>query len=223
MYCGSRAGGPRIVFTRNAKCNETYIRGNPNKPMKLIMGWDMNNMYGYCIAQEMPTGIYVQYRRERGFRAEPCTKYMDMYFWMDYVSETEGVHIAHKLNSEMREIRVRNFFCDGFSMCGEQVTVYEYDSCYYHFDCPHCGTRSQPFSSTSASKRGFQERARSRTRLKRRYLESLGISVVTMHECQFKLHNCGVEEVIMEVAESETLDKDESLFWVSFMSTSTTK
>ena len=110
MYCGSRAGGPRIVFTRNAKCNETYIRGNPNKPVKVIMDRDINNMYGYCSAQEMPIGIYVQYRCERVFRAEPHTKCMDMYFWMNYVSETEGVYIAHKLHSEMHEICVRNFF-----------------------------------------------------------------------------------------------------------------
>ena len=182
IYRASSAGGPSIVFHRHAEKDKSLIRNNPLKPVKTIIGWDMNNMYGYAIAQNMPTGVYVQYRKERGFRAEPCTKYMDMYFWMDYVAEKEKIKITHKLNNKMREIKVKNFYCDGFSVSGDQITVYEFDSCYYHFDCPHC---SLPFSGRDST-RAFQVAARKRTRRKRRYLETLGIRVVTMHECQFK-------------------------------------
>ena len=215
IYRASSAGGPSIVFSRHARRDETFIRNNPLKPVKKIIGWDMNNMYGYCIAQDMPTGVFVQYHRVNlnggacQFRADVSTKYMDMYFWMDYVAETENVRITHKLNNKMRETKIKNFYCDGFSVSGEQITVYEYDSCYYHFDCPHCNSPPPPAASQMAATplagdrlqqtfqqqqqqqkqqqlNDFQLRARQRTRDKRNYLESLGIRVITMHECQFK-------------------------------------
>ena len=182
MYRASSAGGPSIVFNRYACRDKSFIRNNPDKPVKSIIGWDMNNMYGYAIAQEMPTSIYIQYHAETGFRAEPCTRYMDQFFWLDYVAETENIHITHKMNNQMKEVRIANLFCDGFSMSNGHLTVYEYDSNRFHFNCPHCPT----ILSENEKTREFQLRARSRTISKRAYLESLGIRVVTMHECYFK-------------------------------------
>ena len=182
IYRASSAGGPSIVFHRYARKDETFIRNNPRKPVKSIIGWDMNNMYGYAIAQEMPTGIYIQYHSESGFRAEPCTRYMDQYFWLDYVAETENITILHKMNNDMKETRIANLFCDGFSMDGDKITVYEYDSNRYHFSCPNCLT----VFSDNEKTRKFQMRARERTQSKKIYLESLGIRVVTMPDCYFK-------------------------------------
>ena len=182
MYRASSAGGPSIVFNRYACKDKSFIRNNPEKPVKSIIGWDMNNMYGYAIAQEMPTSIYIQYHAETGFRAEPCTRYMDQFFWLDYVAETENIHITHKMNNEMKEVRIANLFCDGFSMSNGHLTVYEYDSNRFHFNCPHCKT----VLSENKKTRDFQLRARDRTISKKAYLESLGIEVVTMHECFFK-------------------------------------
>ena len=106
IYRASSAGGPSIVFHRYAKRDETFIRNNPAKPVKSIIGWDMNNMYGYAIAQDMPTGMYIQYHADSGFRAEPCTRYMDQYFWLDYVAETKNITIKHKMNNDMKETRI---------------------------------------------------------------------------------------------------------------------
>lgn len=184
MYRASSAGGPSIVFNRYACKDKTFIRNNPLKPVKSIIGWDMNNMYGYAIAQDMPTSIYIQYHAETGFRAEPCTRYMDQYFWLDYVAETENINITHRMNNEMKEVRIANLFCDGFSMKDGKITVYEYDSNYYHFCCPYCPT----VLSENKKTREFQLRARERTLNKKAYLESLGIEVITMHECEFKRH-----------------------------------
>lgn len=86
------------------------------------------------------------------------------------------------MNNEMKETRIANFFCDGFSISGEKITVYEYDSNRYHFDCPHCPS----ILSANEKTRQFQLKAQERTRAKKAYLQSLGIEVVTMHECQFK-------------------------------------
>lgn len=185
IYRASSAGGPSIVFNRHACKDKTFIRNNPAKPVKSIIGWDMNNMYGYAIAQDMPTSIYIQYHAETGFRSEPCTRYMDQYFWLDHVSEKENIKITHKMNNEMKEVRIANLYCDGFSIdSNNKITVYEYDSNRYHFCCPHCPT----ILSENEKTRNFQLRAKNRTISKKEYLQSLGITVVTMHECFFKKH-----------------------------------
>ncbi|KAG3002847.1 hypothetical protein PC120_g19487 [Phytophthora cactorum] len=48
------AGGPSIIFNRNAKRNETKIRGG--KVCKKIIGYDANVLYLWALGNEMPCG-----------------------------------------------------------------------------------------------------------------------------------------------------------------------
>ena len=171
-------GGPSIIFKREARAGETPIRNNPNVIGQRILGHDANGLYAYCIAQPMPTGCYVDRREENSFRGELCHKYMDMYFWMDWVAEQDNIEIKHKINNDNREVRIGPYPVDGY--CAERRTVYEYQGCWYHF-CEECQTPSQ---NPTTLKR--QEKARGRTQEKIRYLESQGYVVVEMKECFFK-------------------------------------
>ena len=38
-------GGPSIIFNRLHEAGVTYIRNNPNKPCKSILGYDANALY----------------------------------------------------------------------------------------------------------------------------------------------------------------------------------
>lgn len=37
--------GPSIIFHRHAKAEETFIRNNPEKPCKKVVGYDANALY----------------------------------------------------------------------------------------------------------------------------------------------------------------------------------
>ncbi len=51
----SIVGGPSIIFNRYHEANKNYIRGI-NKLCKKIIGYDVNALYLWAIAQQMPTG-----------------------------------------------------------------------------------------------------------------------------------------------------------------------
>lgn len=46
-------GGLSIIFHRYAKATETFIRNNPEKPCKRIVGYDANALYLWALDQEM--------------------------------------------------------------------------------------------------------------------------------------------------------------------------
>ena len=180
-------GGPSIIFKREARAGQTPIRNNPDVIGQRIMGHDANGLYAYCIAQPMPTGCYVDRRAENSFKGELCHKYMDMFFWMDWVAEQENIDIKHKINNN-REVRIGPYLVDGY--CPETRTVYEYQGCWYHF-CDECQAPSQ-----NAKTLKRQEKARRRTQEKRQYLEDQGYTLIEMKECVFKKNIFKHTEVI---------------------------
>ena len=106
-------GGPSIIFHRHHKKDETFIRGNPDKPCKTIEGFDCNALYLWAIGQPMPTGSYVRRHSNHNFKPLIQNKYMDMFHWMDFIAEQDHVAIQHKLNTG-HEKRVGSYFCDGY-------------------------------------------------------------------------------------------------------------
>ena len=42
-------GGPSIIFKRHHKVDETFIRGNRDKPCKRVVGYDANALYLHAI------------------------------------------------------------------------------------------------------------------------------------------------------------------------------
>ena len=47
----------------------------------------------------MPTGPFVLRRLEEQFKPEKKEKFMLAYHWLDWLKESKGIHIQHKLNS----------------------------------------------------------------------------------------------------------------------------
>ena len=169
----SAAGGPSIVFCRYHEKDKTYIRGNPNKTCKKILGQDANALYLNCFRQAFPTGVFVDRKFENRFKAEPSIKYLSMYFWMDRVAERLGVSIQHRLNNNNKEVFVDRYPVDGFDSANK--IVYEFQGCYYH---PHDGCP------LVKDKHRIQKRAQV-TKEKHEQLRKIGYMVVHIQECVF--------------------------------------
>ena len=68
-------GGPSIIFHRHHEVDETFLRGNPDKPCKSIIGYDANALYLYCLTQQMPTGLGIVRRRVNNFKPDKHKDY----------------------------------------------------------------------------------------------------------------------------------------------------
>lgn len=166
-------GGPSIIFTRYHKSGETFIRNNIDKPCGRIVGYDANALYLYCIGQPMPVGYFVIRRESNKFKAEKKTKYYNMYIWMNWLIETHGYKILHKLNNN-REKRIGPFPVDGYDPFTK--TVYQYNGCYYHGHCCHL---NRSMNSNERLKRF------NKTKDCEKYLVDSGYKVQSIWECEF--------------------------------------
>ena len=126
-------GGPSIIFTRDAEVGRTFIRNDPKRPCANIVGWDANALYLDCIDKAMPCGGYVR-RIGPDFKPDSGFSYEDMFHWMDYLIETEDIHILHGRN-HISEVRIGPYLVDGYDPITR--TAYEYNGCYFH-GCSDC-------------------------------------------------------------------------------------
>ena len=133
LYCDFKwnlTGGPSIIFNRHAEVGKTFIRGNPLKPCKRVVGVDANALYLWAIGQAQPTGRCIVRTAERKFRAEIRDKYTAQYDYLDWLAHSQGIHIQHKLNG--KEFKIGPYFVDGY--CSETMTVYEFNGeSYFNF------------------------------------------------------------------------------------------
>ena len=170
-------GGPSIIFTRKHKVNETLIRNDPDKVCQAIRGEDANALYVRALQEPFGTGCFVD-RKGPSFKPEPCTKFMSMYFWMDYLAKKDSISIKHRLNNENKEVRIGPYPVDGF--CEATNTVYEFQGCYFHGDVceltQHCNEKWKE----------RQPKLQERTKQKIEYLKNLGYNVIEMKECDYK-------------------------------------
>ena len=118
-------GGPSLIFLRAQNKNDTKIRDQ--KLCQKIIGYDCNSLYLYAMGQNMPVGSFIRRREETGFTPEKRDYYMDMFHWMDFISQRENLEISHLLNAN-REFRIGPYKVDG--VC--DAKVFEYYGCYYH-------------------------------------------------------------------------------------------
>ena len=92
-----------LLFLREIiKVNETYIRGNKDKPCQEICGENANALYVKALQEPFGTGCYVD-RKAPLLKQEPYVKCMSMYFWLDLVAEDEGISIKHRVNYERKQ------------------------------------------------------------------------------------------------------------------------
>ena len=187
-------GGPSIIFTREHEVGKTFIRGDPNKPCKAIIGEDFNSLYSYAIDSEFGTGCFVDRQACDDFKPRPNTKFLNMYLWMDHIAKEENIAIKHKVNNNNREVRVGIYPVDGY--CESTQTVYEYNGCWYH----GCKDNCPLLKRTDDPKRlELIEGRIKRTEKKRKYLEGLGFRVVSIQECTFLEQ---IEPLIYDIRDS---------------------
>ena len=59
LFKAAVCGGPSIIFHRYAEADQTFVRNNPEYPVKTIVGWDCNALYPNSFNYPFPTGFYV--------------------------------------------------------------------------------------------------------------------------------------------------------------------
>ena len=132
-------GGPSIVFKRLAIKNETFIKSHlyPNpKICQTIKGFDMNALYLWSLAQNMPLGYFVRYEEEKGYHPKTPHKFgLASYQWLSWVAATEGKFIKHGFNVGERRLTPRNLPVDGY--CKESKEVFQFFGCLWH-GCTVC-------------------------------------------------------------------------------------
>ena len=164
-------GGPSIIFTRDAEVGRTFVRNDPTRPCANIVGYDANALYLDCIDKAMPCGGYVR-RCAPEFKPDSRLSCEDMFHWMNYLMETEGVHILHASN-HISEVRIGPYLVDGYDP--NTRTVYEFNGCYFH-GCSHC-------------KKDQDELGKERkmhTITKEKYLRNKGYNLRIIWEHEFK-------------------------------------
>ena len=95
-----------------------------------------------------------------------------MFHWIDYLIETENIHILHGRN-HISEVRIGPYLVDGYDPITR--TVYEYNGCYFH-GCSDC-------------KKDQDELGKERkmhTETKEKYLRLKGYNMRIIWEHEFK-------------------------------------
>ena len=176
-------GGPSIIFNREAIAGITKIRGS-DKTVQTISGYDANSLYLYCFSFDFPTGSYTRRRAEDNFKPVLCDKFQDMYDYMDFFAEQNGVTVLHN-KSQAHETRVGRYLCDGIATMKNEKTgemeqvIIQYDSCFLHGheNCEY--NTSEPNSPEDRAKR-------QRTAHRDAYCRKLGYRVHRIRECEYK-------------------------------------
>ena len=99
---------------------------------KSIIGFDANALYMWCFTQNMPVGHLIN-RKQPSFIPERNDKYMNMFYWMDFLNKKYGLNILHKMNNS-KEKKIGPYYVDGY----DPITniIYEYNGCFFHaHDC----------------------------------------------------------------------------------------
>ena len=164
-------GGPCIIFTRDAEVERTFIRNDPKRPCANIVGWDANALYLDCIDKAMPCGGYVR-RTGPDFKPESRLSCEDMLHWMEYLMDSEKIHILHGRN-HIGEVRIGPYLVDGYDPITR--TVYEFNGCYFH-GCSDCEKDQDELG---------KER-KMHTKTKEKYLRLKGYNMRIIWEHEFK-------------------------------------
>ena len=169
-------GGPSIIFKRYHEADKSFIRGNPQKPCKKIIGFDANALYLHCLGKEMPVGSFVRRSLNDEFKPRKRDKYVLAYDWLDWLTHSRKYNkIIHKLNSG-KERKIGRYPVDGFDQ--ETNTVFQFQGCYWHGHA--CRLTNHVKDEKMLKKR------RERTNKITNYLKSRGYKVVEMRECIFR-------------------------------------
>ena len=122
-------GGPSIIYHRNQQANKSFIRNNPNKPCKSIVGYDANALYLHALSMNLPTQIPLIRREENEFKKEFPGISEGCRDWIDRLIHDRNIKIQSALHGG-GEKKIGSYKVDGF--CQELNTVFEFYGDYWH-------------------------------------------------------------------------------------------
>ena len=121
-------GGPSIIFNRYHEPGKTFIRNNPNKPCKKIIGYDANALYLWAIGQDLPAGYPLIRRQEKFFVREFPQFSGFCRDWINWLIYDRNIEIQSAFHGG--EKKIGPYKVDGF--CSELNTVFEFYGDYWH-------------------------------------------------------------------------------------------
>ena len=91
-------GGPSIIYHRNQQAQKSFIRNNPNKPCKSIVGYDANALYLHAYSMNLPTQIPLIRRDENEFKKEFPGISGGCRDWIDWIIHDRNIKIQPALH-----------------------------------------------------------------------------------------------------------------------------
>jgi hypothetical protein len=176
-------GGPSLIFHRYHETGKTCIRGNADKPVNSIQGYDANALYLWALSQDMPTEHPIIRRKETEFKAE----YTDMYGkqareWLEYTAHSNKIHIQHKHNAKEMRLGQKRYAVDGWDK--ENNTVYQFHGCLVHGHENCKNTRGKTYGQFGT--KTLAELRQDTHRVTDYLRKEVGVTVNEMWECQWE-------------------------------------
>ena len=173
-------GGPSIIFTREAKVDETYIRTSANKT-KAIVGIDASQLYPYSMCRDMPTGMYTRWEKTEQGKFKPHYNKQQRFeqIVMRYAQEVNPECNIQSIHTTGDQKRIGPYSVDGF--CAHCNTIYEAMGCYFHFcpDCQECKTNLSEADIERGQKRRLHDEERAK------FLREKGYKIEEVWECNW--------------------------------------
>ena len=173
-------GGPSIIFNRYAKAGETRIDDSEHV-CKTILGIDASQLYPFAMTKDMPTGLYTKWEFDQATMMYHPKRNTQSFFEYQVINYLQHKHPDCTIESNFTTGKQKcfaSFRVDGY--CSHCNTVFEAMGCYYHF-CPCQEKKRQPIE---VLEEGLKRREMGVYR--RNFLESLGLKVVEVWECEWR-------------------------------------
>ena len=178
-------GGPSIIFHRYHEKGVTKIRGNEEKNVESLEGFDANALYLWAIMQNMPTGTPVVRKRSEDFAPRKRGKYgLLAREWIEWVAHESGniKKFKHKFNEGEQRLGKRNIPVDGWEP--ETKTAYQFHGCAFH-GCDKCEAGKKPFPHPFKKDVPREELMKKTEEVSKYLRECVGVTVVEMRECDW--------------------------------------
>ena len=104
LFKNSIVGGPSIIFQREMQVGESFIRNNPNKPCKTIIGYDANALYLWSIGENMPVGYPLICRESKHYISEFPQFAAGCRDWIDWLVHECNIKILSAFHGGEKKI-----------------------------------------------------------------------------------------------------------------------
>ena len=129
LFKDNIGGGPSMIYHQNQQAQQSFIHNNPNKPCKLIVGYDANALYLHVLSMDFHTQIPLIRREENEFKKEFPRISEGCRDWIDWIIHDQNIKIQSALHGGGKK-RIGSYKVDGFYQ--ELSTVFEFYGDYWN-------------------------------------------------------------------------------------------